>query len=45
MCKYLLEYLLDLVTLYYMSLIMVYIAYHDVFVGEAAIFDRVGHLS
>ena len=41
----LLEYLLSLVTLGYILLIMVYIVYHDVFVGGAVVFDRVGQLS
>ena len=41
----LLEYFLDLVTLDYMFLIMVYIVYHDAFVGGAVFFDGVGQLS
>ena len=41
----LLKYLLDLVTLDYMLLIMVYIVYHYVFVGGAVVFDRIGQLS
>ena len=41
----LLEYVLNLVTLDYMLLRMVYIVYHDVFVSEIVVFDRVGQLS
>lgn len=41
----LLNYLLDLVMLHYMSLIMVYIIYRYVFVCGAVVFDRVGQLS
>ena len=41
----LLEYVLNLVTLDYMLLRMVYIVYHDVFVSETVVFDRVGQLS
>ena len=41
----LLEYLLNLVMLDYMLLIMVCIVYHDVFVGGAVAFDRVGQSS
>ena len=40
-----LEYLLDLVTLDYMLLIMVYIAYHNDFDGGAVTLDCVGQLS
>ena len=40
----LLEYRLDLVMLDYMVLIMVYIIYHNVFVGGAVVFNRVGQL-
>ena len=39
------EYLLNLVTFNYMLLRMVYIVYHDAFVGGAVVFDRVGQLS
>ena len=41
----LLEYVLNLVTLDYMLLRMVYMVYHDVFVSEIVVFDRVGQLS
>ena len=41
----LLEYVLNLVTLDYMLLRMVYIVYHDVFVSEIVVFDRVGQHS
>ena len=41
----LLEYLLNLITLDYMLLIMVCIVYHEVFVGGAIVFDRVGQPS
>ena len=41
----LLEYVLNLVTLDYMLLRMVYIVYHDVFVSGTVVFDRVGQLS
>ena len=38
------EYLLNLVTLDYMLLIMLWIVYHDVFVGGAVVFNHVGQL-
>ena len=41
----LLEYLLDLVTLDYMLLIMVYIFCHDICISGAVVFDQVGRLS
>ena len=41
----LLEYLLDLVTLDYILRIKVYMVYHDVFAGEAVVFDWAGQLS
>ena len=45
MCQCFLKDLLDLVTLDYMLLIMVYIVYQYVYVGGAAVFDPAGQLS
>ena len=45
MCQCLARIPLDLVRLDYMLLIMVHIAYHDISVGGAIVFDRVGQLS
>ena len=41
----LLEYLLDLLTLDYILRIKLYMVYHDVFAGEAVVFDWAGQLS
>ena len=45
MSQCLLEYLLNLVALDYMSLIMVSIVYHDLFVGGEVVFNWVGQPS
>ena len=38
-------YILNLVTLDYMLLIIVYVVYHDTFVGGVVVFDQVGQHS